>query len=246
MTAKIEKTVIGRRDITIFLPPAYRADQKEFAVVYMQDGGELLFKQVETVARLMTDGKMEQLIFVGIAPAQRLDDYTPWPAAALSAKYPDFGGRGQQYLAFVVNEVKVCVDTKYRTCTGPEHTGIIGASLGGLLSLYALYLYPAVFGKAGSLSGSFWYEGFVEFMNKQRLLNEKSRIYLDVGSQEGIGKNTIQREMLHKTGEVYQILLKQGMPAANCRYYISEGDTHGQLCFMRRFAGAVSWLFPIK
>lgn len=246
MIARIEKIVIGTRDITIFLPPAYRAGQKGFAVVYMQDGGELLVKQVENVARLMAGGKMEQLIFVGIAPEQRLDEYTPWPAAALAAKYQHFGGKGQQYLAFVVNEVKPYVDKKYRTCSGSEHTGIIGASLGGLISLYALYLYPAVFGKIGSLSGSFWYEGFVEFMDKQRLLNQKSRIYLDVGSLEGIGKDTIQKEMLYKTGEVYQILLKQGVPAANCRYYVSEGDTHGQLCFMRRFPAAVNWLFPIK
>ena len=246
MTARIEKTVIGTRDITIFLPPAYNVNQKEFAVVYMQDGGELVFKQVETISRLMAGGKMEQLIFVGIAPEQRLDDYTPWPAVALTEKYPDFGGRGQQYLAFVVNEVKAYVETKYRTRTGTEHTGIIGASLGGLISLYALYLYPQVFGKAGSFSGSFWYEGFVEYINQQPLPYQNSRIYLDVGSQEGIGKKTAQREMLHKTSEVYQILLNQGITAANCRYSISAGDTHGQRCFMRRFPAAVNWLFPMK
>jgi len=146
----------------------------------------------------------------------------------------------------VVNEVKPYIDRKYRTSTSPEHTGIIGASLGGLISLYALYRYPDIFGRFGSISGSFWYEGFIEFVKENRLQNMKSRIYMDVGSREGAGKNNIQREMLIRTGEVYNQFLEQGLPAANCRYWISEGDTHGQLYFMQRFPAALNWLYPLK
>jgi predicted alpha/beta superfamily hydrolase len=246
MTAIIEKIMLGTREITVLLPPAYAKGKENFAVAYIHDGGDLLYKQLAAVTELMAGGKLAQIIFVGIAAEQRLDDYTPWPAAALAAGYRDFGGKGDQYLAFVVNEVKPYIDRKYRTSTSPEHTGIIGASLGGLISLYALYLYPDIFGKFGSISGSFWYEGFIEFMKENRLLNKKSRIYMDVGSREGAGKNNIQREMLIRTGEVYNQLLEQGLPAANCRYWISEGDMHGQLYFMQRFPAALNWLYPLK
>lgn len=246
MTAIIEKMVLGTREITVLLPPAYTKGKGNFAVAYIHDGGALLYRQLAAVTELMDRGKLAQIIFVGIAAEQRLDDYTPWPAAALAPEYRDFGGKGNQYLAFVVNELKPYIDSQYRTCTGPEHTGIIGASLGGLISLYALFLYPEIFGKFGSISGSFWYEGFVDFMKKNRLLNKESRIYMDVGSREGIGKNNIQREMMKQTGEVYNQLLEQGLLAANCKYWISEGDTHGQLYFMQRFPAALNWLYPLK
>lgn len=246
MTAIIEKIMLGTRKITVLLPPAYGKEKTNFAVAYIHDGGDLLYMQLATMTELMAGGKLAQIIFVGIAAEQRLDDYTPWPASALAAGYRDFGGKGNQYLAFVVNELKPHIDRQYRTCIGPEHTGIIGASLGGLISFYALYLYPEVFGKFGSISGSFWYEGFIEFMKENQLMNKKSRIYMDVGSREGLGKNNIQREMIMRTGKAYKLLLEQGLPAANCKYCVSEGDTHGQLYFMQRFPSALNWLYPLK
>ncbi|WP_275507574.1 MULTISPECIES: alpha/beta hydrolase-fold protein [Clostridium] len=50
------------------------------------------------------------------------------------------------------------MDAHYRTKTQPENTVLIGYSLGGLATLYSLYLF-GTFGKVGSLSGSLWYGG---------------------------------------------------------------------------------------
>ncbi|WP_259462719.1 alpha/beta hydrolase-fold protein [Caldibacillus debilis] len=74
-------------------------------------------------------------------------EYTPWRAKALSDPYPDFGGQGSHYLSFLVEKLKPYIDRKYKTDGRREQTGIIGASLGGLISIYAAYLYPDVFGK---------------------------------------------------------------------------------------------------
>lgn len=244
MTATINKTIVSGREIIVYLPPAYEMSKKKFSVVYIHDGGDLLYGQVDKVTALVTGGKLAQLIFVGIATSKRLEDYTPWPAAAIAAERSNFGGKGADYLAFVANELKPYIDGKYRTCSSPEHTGIIGASLGGLISLYALYLYPEVFGKIGVISGSFWYEGFVEFMAETQLRNKKGRIYMDVGSKEGLGKSNIQKEMISRTKSAYKVLLSKGIPADNCRLIFNEGGTHDQSCFLSRFPDALHWLFP--
>jgi enterochelin esterase-like enzyme len=56
------------------------------------------------------------------------------------------------YLRFLVEELKPWVDDHYRTLPDPAHTFIMGSSMGGLISLYALCRYPNVFGGAGCIS----------------------------------------------------------------------------------------------
>ena len=51
-----------------------------------------------------------------------------------------------------MNDVKPFIDATYRTLPGPATTAIMGSSMGGLISLYALCEYPAVFGAAGCVS----------------------------------------------------------------------------------------------
>lgn len=106
--------------------------------------------QNRSLARLehmFARGTLGELILVGIEPKNRLDEYTPWHAKALSDPYPDFGGQDSHYLSFLVEKLKPYIDRKYKTDGRREQTGIIGASLGGLISIYAAYLYPDVFGK---------------------------------------------------------------------------------------------------
>jgi predicted alpha/beta superfamily hydrolase len=61
------------------------------------------------------------------------------------------------YLHFIVKTLKPYIDTHYRTKTKAKNTTIMGSSLGGLVSYYAILKYPEVFGKAGVFSPSFWF-----------------------------------------------------------------------------------------
>ena len=63
------------------------------------------------------------------------------------------------YLRFLVQELKPLIDARYPTHTGPEHTAIMGSSMGGLISVYAMNEYPQVFGRAAGLS-THWIGGF--------------------------------------------------------------------------------------
>uniref|UniRef100_A0A7U4DJI6 Esterase n=1 Tax=Geobacillus sp. (strain Y4.1MC1) TaxID=581103 RepID=A0A7U4DJI6_GEOS0 len=234
------------RELFIYLPPSYGTSRAAFPVVYVQDGGDLFDpRQNNSLARLeymFANGELGELLLVGIEPKNRLDEYTPWHAKALSDKYADFGGQGSDYLSFLVEKLKPYIDRKYKTDGRRQQTGIIGASLGGLISIYAAYLYPNVFGKIGSISGSFWYEGFIGFMQSKNI-DPGLKMYMDVGSIEGIGKQSIQKEMVSKTKEACTILMNNGLASERLRFVLEEGAPHGRIFFSKRFPEALKWLY---
>ena len=58
-------------------------------------------------------------------------------------------------MAFIADTVKPIIDRDFRTRPEREATGIAGLSLGGLISLYAYFRRPEVFGLAGVFSPAF-------------------------------------------------------------------------------------------
>jgi predicted alpha/beta superfamily hydrolase len=235
------------REIVVYLPPSFKEGGGGFPVVYVQDKGDL-FQPMNGNAlidleALFAAGKLAELILVGVETKDRSREYTPWYGKALSERRGDFGGQGDNYLAFLAQRLKPHIDSEYHTLAGPETTGIIGASLGGLISLYAAYLYPDVFGRIASISGSFWYEGLMEFMRTSRLECTGRKIYLDVGSEEGADKTNIQKEMVQRTRNAYQILCNKGFSDQNCKLVIAQDAVHRRWFFSGRFPSAVAWLF---
>jgi enterochelin esterase-like enzyme len=64
--------------------------------------------------------------------------------------------RADAYLRFLVKALKPLIDQRYTTLPDPAHTTIMGASMGGMISVYALCEYPQVFGRAAGLSTIGW------------------------------------------------------------------------------------------
>lgn len=231
------------REICIYLPPSYNIRTEGFPVVYIHDEGYLFRDQLPALESLMCRQELRELIFVGIRPDNRNCEYTPWYAKALSARYGEFGGQGAQYLDFLANELKPYMDKTYRTLSTPENTGIAGASFGGLISMYAAFLLPGVFGRIASISGSFWYEGFIEFMKATGIERPGRKIYLDVGMLEGAEKTNIQQTMVKRNKDAYEILRQKGFSAEHCRFAVEAGANHEHAFFLRRFPFALQWLF---
>lgn len=243
MKGTLNETVFMGRMIHIYLPPSYQADGDRYPVVYIQDGGYLFLKQLTKLEAMFSAGTLPELIFVGVTSCNRNAEYTPWKARALAARYDEFGGQGSSYLSFLINDLKVYIDAEYRTHSDCSQTAIAGASLGGLISMYALCRQPDIFGKFASLSGSFWYEGFVDFMKADGTVYAGQKIYMDVGEREGNGKESIQRNMVGRNKEVHEILLQKGFAADQCRLFIVKDAIHEQAFFIERFPSALQWLF---
>ncbi len=186
------------RNIDIWLPAGYDTTQR-YAVVYMNDG-QMLFDSTatwnrqewsadEVAARLLEENKIRPCIIVGIwnrdkyryaeyFPEKALTGLSKWHRARFVRKAMMGKALGDTYLRFIVNELKPYIDSKYSTCSDPENTVIMGSSMGGLISAYAMCEYPEVFGGAGCLSTHLPMRGVNLFTRNDNRFARAFRSYL--------------------------------------------------------------------
>ena len=158
------------RNVTVWLPPGYDESARRYPVLYMHDGQNLFdasranfgeWGVDEHLTRLAETGQVRLPIVVGVWNTPlRLREYVP--ADMIRALPEDiradllslYGGEplSDAYLRFLVEELKPFIDRTYRTRPGRDDTTIMGSSMGGLISLYALMKHPQVFGGAGCVS----------------------------------------------------------------------------------------------
>lgn len=238
---------VGGRNVHIYLPPSYGDQLKRYPVVYVHDPSDYIESVQSTVIvrleELFAQGKIPELILVGVEPIERRHEYTPWPMKALEPEYPDFGGQGMEYLRFLVEELKPTIDASYLTQAESQYTGIIGASLGGLISLVASYEYGHIFGRIGMLSASLWYEGILEYMQRCKLTARDCRMYMYVGELEGAGKQTVQKYMVSNNQQAFKHLVTEGLAADRLKFVVGEGGRHELSAFETHFPLAMEWLY---
>lgn len=173
---KIEANGLPDQRLSIWLPPGYAESDRHYPVLYMHDGHNLFdldnsnFQKIweadAAMLRLIREGVLEPHIIVGIwAPGEdRYRQYLPQFVAkqtqgelAASMRENTLGRPvvSARYLEWIAEELKPRIDAEYRTRTGVEDTAIMGSSMGGIMSCYAIAARPDVFGKAGCVS-SHW------------------------------------------------------------------------------------------
>jgi predicted alpha/beta superfamily hydrolase len=184
----------NRRTLVVYLPPDYAADRrKRYPVLYLHDGqnvfdaatafGGVEWQADETAERLSRAGRITPPILVGVYnTADRVNEYTPFRDGKERA-----GGKGPLYARFLAEEVKPFIDGRYRTRPGREHTGVLGSSLGGLISLYIASQYPEQFGLCGAVSPSLWWgrERLLKDLEKEVEWMKNVRFWVDMGTREG-------------------------------------------------------------
>lgn len=161
----------------VFYPPGYHENTlKRYPVLYMQDGQNLFFPDeafqgqhwriAETLRTLDAMNVIDKAIVVGVYPNEREHDYTR----------PGY----ESYGRFLTSVVKPSIDRDYRTLTAPASTAVMGASLGGVVSLYLAWQYPDIFGMAAAMSSTFgWRDDLLERIGSEK--RRPIRIYLDSG-----------------------------------------------------------------
>jgi pimeloyl-ACP methyl ester carboxylesterase len=133
--------------------------------------------------RLINHGLIEPIILVGVFNTPgRVYEYT-WTAMPKKRGHSE-GGGGHYYAHFLVDELKPRIDREFRTLKGPEHTGTMGSSLGGLISWYLGLYFPFVFQKVGLISPSLWW-GRGHALSEMHKLSTEMQIWLDTGTREG-------------------------------------------------------------
>ncbi|MGN6249399.1 MAG: alpha/beta hydrolase-fold protein, partial [Ginsengibacter sp.] len=127
------------RRIWIYLPPEYKNSAKRYGVLYMHDGQNLFDAAtsysgewgVDEYLDSIANKNEKEVIVVGIdnGLSKRMSEYNPW-------EFENFGkGEGDQYVDFLVKNLKPFIDEHYRTLKNKANTFIAGSSMGGLISL---------------------------------------------------------------------------------------------------------------
>jgi predicted alpha/beta superfamily hydrolase len=231
------------RSLRIYLPPSYDENlQKRYPVLYMHDAQNLFdaatafagveWRVDETIDGLVGSGAMDEVIVVGIDNTPgRIDEYTP----CCDPTYG--GGKIDSYTAFILQTVKPFVDRTYRTRAGRNDTAMLGSSLGGLASFDIGWHHPEVFGKAGSMSGSFWWNGRSEVATVGNAEAKPAvRFYVDAGTvNDGLADTRALHAALLGVGYV------QGQ---DLDYFEAVGGSHDEASWAARLYLPLTRFFP--
>ncbi|MFD2567379.1 TIM-barrel domain-containing protein [Pseudotenacibaculum haliotis] len=238
-----------KRRVWIYLPPGYQKSKESYPVLYMHDGQNVFDVETsysgewavdETLNKLYNEKNL-RLIVVAVdnGGAKRLDEYSPWK----HSKYG--GGEGSAYVDFIANTLKPHIDNNYRTLKDKENTGIMGSSMGGLISHYAGLQYPKVFGKVGVYSPAFWFAPQVNEFTKEKGIIKDSQFYFLAGGKEGenAGYKEIN-ETVRGMNKIIATLKDQGFPSKNIQSKVVPEGKHNEELWRTNFEETILWLFP--
>ena len=238
---------LGRsRRIWVYLPPDYETSDRRYPVLYMHDGQNVFDHATSYAGEWGVDEALDSLhaagdwgaivVAVDNGAQHRMNEYSPWvhPQAG--------GGEGDRYVDFLVETLKPWVDARYRTRPDRLSTGVMGSSMGGLISLHAALRRPDVFGRAGVFSPSLWFspDAFAAARAARRLPGQ--RWYFVSGGKEGPAENpgvvvqgqTILADTLAAAGFERGAEIHEAGP---------EDGTHQEWFWRREFPAAYRWLF---
>jgi predicted alpha/beta superfamily hydrolase len=239
---------LGRtRKVWIYLPPDYATSGKRYPVLYMHDGQNVFDDSTSYAGEWGVDEALDSLhaagdpgaIVVAVDNGQqvRMDEYSPW-------RHPRHGGgQGDAYADFLALTLKPWIDRHYRTRPEPESTGVMGSSMGGLISLHAALRHPGVFGRVGVFSPSLWFSDSVWVAARgARVEGTRPRFYFLSGGLEGpadrpgivVGDQQRMVDTLAAAGWAVGTEIHAAAP---------DDGRHSEWFWRREFPAAYRWLF---
>lgn len=244
-------TVLGEsRTVRILLPRDYGTDPtRRYPVVYMHDGQGLFgccntWRVDDTVPELIASGMMREVIVVGIDNSgfeNRFRDYLPNGETSIYG-----AGMGDDYVAFIRDELKPQLDAEFLTLAGPETTGTIGSSLGAIAAISQAWLHGDVFRRAGALSGSWPFsQNFNQTLDDAGADLDGLRLYIDSGDA-GPGTDnftitaTVRDTLLARDDAIGGFSVE-----GNLRYLVGYGDEHNEAAWASRLDDCLRFLYPV-
>lgn len=137
------------------------------------------------------------------------DDLTPWPAKGVPAGSPDFKGEGREFLEKLQSVVIPTVENRLGVTSGVCRA-LVGVSLSGLFTLWQ-WVLTDMFRSIASLSGSFWYEGFIEWIREQPIPRKSGSAYFLLGDREAYSPVKAFDSVAANTEEIVSLLKASGI-----------------------------------
>ena len=256
---------VSERNVDIWIPDSYNT-KKSYSVFYMHDGQSLFdasktwnnqeWKVDEWSTKLMNTNSVKDFIVVGIhnGVESRWYDYFPqkslefMPNINLSNIIKDESKlNSDNYLKFIVKELKPFIDDNFSTSKNAKNTLIGGSSMGGLISMYAVFEYPEIFGSAACLS-THWLghldianrdvfsKAIFDYMSFNIPVNNTNKFYFDYGTE------TLDSYYLEYAPIVDSIFYSNGYNELNFVNLKFENENHSENSWSKRLNVPIEFL----
>lgn len=240
------------RDVIFYFPPSFNENTlKSYKNVLIMHDGQNLFDPKtapygswncqDSLDTTIISGTSDEIVIVGAYNTpDRNNEYT-----YVYDPSEGFGGKGDLYLDWIEDTLVPLItnEPSYRLMIQRETLGILGSSLGGLISCYAAWTRPTIYGKYGCMSSSFWWDD--QDFQKNILLQIAPKeplpsIYMDSGNGSvGEVKCTLY------TSQIYEYMSTVGFkPDSNLFQYVQEGGEHNEASWGSRFHIPIQDLYP--
>ena len=158
----LKSAVLGEeRIVLVRTPDDYERSGQQYPVLYLTDGDRQMSHTISTVEFLARNGRIPELIIVGIINTDRTRDLTPTNGTLKAPggqpqRFPTAGG-ADKFLKFIETELIPSIEADYRT---QPYRVFAGHSFGGLFALHTMMTRPEVFNAYIAVSPTFpWDDG---------------------------------------------------------------------------------------
>lgn len=238
------------RSLRVLLPKGYRLAanaKRRYPVLYLNDGQNLFdvctsnfnreeWRVDETVAELSAQGKIPELIVVGIDNAGkrlRPREYLPYVDDTLSPPEPD--PQGKRYPEFLLDEVVPFVERRYRVMPGASNRVLGGSSYGAGAALFAVISRPGTIGGLLLESPSVYADDYHLLRDAAAVRGWPQRVY--------VGTGTV-REPMGDVERLRALFERAGLGRERLLVVVQNGGEHNEQWWARRLPAALEFLFP--
>ena len=219
-TLIFKSKLLGRsHPVFIYTPPGYKKSRRKYPSIYVTDGGEYisLALMLNALDNLLAERRIEPVVGIFIDPR------TDGRDARTSTRMVDYS-LSDTFVNAVVGELRPKLMKRFRLFAKPEETAIMGASLGGLISTYAAYVHPEVFGLCAAQSPAYWWKEKVIFRLIENGPREQIKFYIDTGTiRDAQAEASQMRDLLEAKGyEVKYAEHPEGHNWVNWRARLSD------------------------
>ncbi len=242
-----KKTTGFEHKVLVHLPPNYsEIEDHHYPIVYMLDGENIFdcatafmgnaWDADQIHDKLLEEKKIRPFIIAAVYHVNQRDDlYTP-------TKDPMFGGGNLEKTArLVMKEIDPVLRERFRVEEGPEATGVIGSSLGGLAAFHLGWSHPEYFGIVGAMSPSLWWSDHwtLKMVKRDKSPPMNQRIWLDMGTHES-------EMLIHPVREVMDLADILAEKGCNVALEIDENARHNEAAWKKRLPIVFQWMFGDK
>lgn len=245
--------VQGQKRIVKVYRPDFTDSNECLPVLYMHDGQNVFDAKSNTGTQWGIDRHIEELhlplMVVAVASApdwlDRYDEYSFYEddmlyrriGPELAKTRPTLGGQGRLYTDWMMDELKPWIDERYKT--DPADVGVMGSSMGGVISLYMMATYPAI-RRVGSFSTAAW-SNLDPLIRELKQADLSARLYMDIGTNETSGPITAD-DYMYTNAKLAETLARTGIAF---RYEVEPDAVHNEEAWRRRLPNALAFLYEL-